>query len=209
MSFVPLIFILAVYSECKILACSNQYEEDILPLELGPEPEYCRALQRYKRCVDRISPGSCRGDLHYHSTKTVIPDLQRNYDCERVLREGANNPNPTRSPSRTTPSRTNPLPGRHQGPFGFPNNPLLSDEPETLRPRNRCQYRGRRSFRHCGLFGDPHLRTFDDVFQTCKVAGAWPLIYNDYLTAQVTNVPLVHGSGATATSKVCTLLTFT
>lgn len=54
----------------------------------------------------------------------------------------------------------------------------------------------------CGLFGDPHLRTFKDSFQTCKVEGAWPLIDNDYLSVQVTNVPVVTGSSATATNKI-------
>ncbi|KAG7243206.1 hypothetical protein INR49_014808 [Caranx melampygus] len=54
----------------------------------------------------------------------------------------------------------------------------------------------------CGLFGDPHLRTFKDSFQTCKVEGAWPLIDNDYLSVQVTNVPVVPGSSATATNKI-------
>ncbi|XP_077318469.1 repulsive guidance molecule B isoform X3 [Lithobates pipiens] len=54
----------------------------------------------------------------------------------------------------------------------------------------------------CGLFGDPHLRTFKDHFQTCKVEGAWPLIDNNYLSVQVTNVPVVTGSSATATNKI-------
>ncbi|CAN0331336.1 unnamed protein product [Bubo scandiacus] len=53
----------------------------------------------------------------------------------------------------------------------------------------------------CALFCDPHLRTFKDHFQTCKVEGAWPLIDNNYLSVQVTNVPVVPGSSATATNK--------
>ena len=65
-----------------------------------------------------------------------------------------------------------------------------------------CQNRGERNFKHCGLFGDPHLRTFSNEFQTCKVEGAWPLIDNDYLVVQVTNAIVVHRSSATATSKV-------
>uniref|UniRef100_A0A674I446 Repulsive guidance molecule C-terminal domain-containing protein n=1 Tax=Terrapene triunguis TaxID=2587831 RepID=A0A674I446_9SAUR len=69
-----------------------------------------------------------------------------------------------------------------------------------------CNYESRsgfqKKFAHCGLFGDPHLRTFKDEFQTCKVEGAWPLIDNQYLSVQVTNVPVVLGSSATATSKI-------
>jgi RGM family protein len=67
----------------------------------------------------------------------------------------------------------------------------------------QCQYHGENAYQHCGLFGDPHLRTFSSEFQTCKVKGAWPLINNDYLTVQVTNDPVLGGNGeATATSKV-------
>ncbi|KAH0620071.1 hypothetical protein JD844_014645, partial [Phrynosoma platyrhinos] len=58
------------------------------------------------------------------------------------------------------------------------------------------------NYTHCGLFGDPHLRTFSDSFQTCKVQGAWPLIDNNYLNVQVTNTPVLPGSMATATSKL-------
>lgn len=54
----------------------------------------------------------------------------------------------------------------------------------------------------CDLFGDPHLRTFKDHFQTCKVEGAWPLIDNNYLSVQVMNVPVVPGSSATAMNKI-------
>ncbi len=68
-----------------------------------------------------------------------------------------------------------------------------------------CSYRGHANavHKHCGLFGDPHLRTFTDEFQTCKVQGAWPLIDNEHLTVQVTNDPVGFGDErATATSKV-------
>lgn len=69
-----------------------------------------------------------------------------------------------------------------------------------------CQNRGERNFKHCGLFGDPHLRTFSNEFQTCKVEGAWPLIDNDYLVVQVTNAIVVHRSSATATSKLTVII---
>lgn len=65
-----------------------------------------------------------------------------------------------------------------------------------------CRYQGAKVFRHCSLFGDPHLRTFQEEFQTCKVEGAWPLINNEYLAVQVTNVPVEGNEDATATSKV-------
>ncbi|BFY98696.1 hypothetical protein BsWGS_01736 [Bradybaena similaris] len=69
-----------------------------------------------------------------------------------------------------------------------------------------CLYQGKKIYRHCGLFGDPHLRTFYDEFQTCKVKGAWPLVNNEYLTVQVTN-DAVHGNtDATATSKLTVIV---
>lgn len=78
-----------------------------------------------------------------------------------------------------------------------------SDGPEVCHyerslPRNAAPP----NYTHCGFFGDPHLRTFNDDFQTCKVEGAWPLIHNKFLSVQVTNTPVVPGSSATATSKV-------
>ncbi|XP_076350277.1 repulsive guidance molecule B-like [Tachypleus tridentatus] len=73
-----------------------------------------------------------------------------------------------------------------------------------------CTFRGSQSqpvkFSHCGLFGDPHLRTFYDEFQTCRTLGAWPLIDNPYLAVQVTNEQVFKGSQATGTTKVTVLL---
>ncbi|XP_034240181.1 repulsive guidance molecule A-like [Thrips palmi] len=69
-----------------------------------------------------------------------------------------------------------------------------------------CSYRGGKAFRHCGLFGDPHLRTFTGAMQTCRVQGAWPLVDNRYLAVQVTNEPVLEDSNATATTKVTVLV---
>lgn len=65
-----------------------------------------------------------------------------------------------------------------------------------------CTYQGRSEVTHCSFYGDPHLVTFNGDFQTCKVAGAWPLIDNAYLAVSVTNEAVVPGSAATATTKV-------
>lgn len=78
-----------------------------------------------------------------------------------------------------------------------------SDSPEICHYEKSFHNRAAApNYTHCGLFGDPHLRTFTDRFQTCKVQGAWPLIDNNYLNVQVTNTPVLPGSAATATSKV-------
>ncbi|XP_046550232.1 repulsive guidance molecule A-like isoform X2 [Haliotis rubra] len=69
-----------------------------------------------------------------------------------------------------------------------------------------CTYQGKKVYRQCGLFGDPHIRTFYDEYQTCKVKGAWPLVNNKYLTVQVTNDPVTGHNGATATSKLTVII---
>ncbi|XP_006008155.1 RGM domain family, member D isoform X2 [Latimeria chalumnae] len=115
---------------------------------------------------------ACRGDLVYHSAVFRIKELFSQHNCSSV------GPTSSFKAAGTT-------------------KPLVSEI---------CNYESRtgfqKKFAHCGLFGDPHLRTFKDEFQTCKVEGAWPLIDNRYLSVQVTNVAVVLGSSATATSKI-------
>ena len=83
--------------------------------------------------------------------------------------------------------------------------PVYTPDPNNRPARRPCSYEGRPEHRECGLFGDPHLRTFTEEFYTCRVQGAWPLLNNEYLTVQVTNDPVgVHHPTATATSKVRT-----
>lgn len=62
---------------------------------------------------------------------------------------------------------------------------------------------------HCGVFGDPHIRTFSDEFHSCAVQGAWPLIDNDFLYVQATSSPVRAGSHATALTKASASLTHT
>ncbi|CAG2107711.1 unnamed protein product [Medioppia subpectinata] len=39
----------------------------------------------------------------------------------------------------------------------------------------------------CIIYGDPHLRTFNNEYQTCRCSGAWPLIDHPLFTVQITN----------------------
>lgn len=69
-----------------------------------------------------------------------------------------------------------------------------------------CSFAGlHRTYGHCSIFGDPHVRTFGNTFQTCRMQGAWPLIDNDYITVQVTSERVGTGEG-TAISKVTVLV---
>ncbi|XP_005105363.1 repulsive guidance molecule A isoform X2 [Aplysia californica] len=84
-------------------------------------------------------------------------------------------------------------------------------EPSETKPRPPmvpaiCLYKGKPVYRHCSLFGDPHIRTFYEEAQTCKVKGAWPLVNNDYLIVQVTNDPVEGNTDATATSKLTVIV---
>ncbi|XP_078539276.1 repulsive guidance molecule A [Lissotriton helveticus] len=173
----------AVSYECKILRCNSEF----LAATSGPHyvvpkdsPEFCTALRAYAHCTRRTAR-TCRGDLAYHSAVHGIDDLMSQNNCSK---DG-----PTSQPRlRTLP------PGDSQE---------RSDSPEICHyEKSFHKHSAPPNYTHCGLFGDPHLRTFSDSFQTCKVQGAWPLIDNNYLNVQVTNSPVLPGSAATATTKL-------
>ncbi|XP_040050888.2 repulsive guidance molecule B [Gasterosteus aculeatus] len=180
--------------QCRIQKCTSDFvslTSHLTPAVDGFHVEFCKALRSYSACTQRTAK-SCRGNLVFHSAVLGISDLMSQRNCSR-------------------------------------DGPTSSTHPEV--PHEPCNYHSRTQHAHahahahvhahshshshghghghslpvylfCGLFGDPHLRTFKDSFQTCKVEGAWPLIDNDYLSVQVTNVPVVTGSSATATNKI-------
>lgn len=145
--------------------------------------DYCIALRAYSLCTRRTARG-CRGDLVYHSAVFRIKELFAQHNCS--------SDGPTSSAK--APSTSKP-----------PVVDVCNYESRVLASGPAAQ---QKKYGHCGLFGDPHLRTFRDEFQTCRVEGAWPLIHNRYLSVQVTNVPVVEGSSATATNKVSCMNSF-
>ncbi|KAJ8339286.1 hypothetical protein SKAU_G00360720 [Synaphobranchus kaupii] len=163
-------------SQCHIQKCTTNFfslTSHLNPSLYGFDTEFCKALRAYSACTQHTSK-SCRGNLVFHSAMLGISDLMSQRNCTK-------------------------------------DGPTSSAQPEA--PAEPCDYHGRQralgasenshpSYLFCGLFGDPHLRTFKDDFQTCKVEGAWPLIDNNYLSVQVTNIPVVPGSHATATIKI-------
>ncbi|XP_053557488.1 repulsive guidance molecule B isoform X2 [Bombina bombina] len=165
-------------TQCRIQKCTTDFVSLTSHLNTGSDgfdSEFCKALRAYAGCTHRTAK-ACRGNLVYHSAVLGISDLMSQRNCSKD------------GPTSST-------------------NPEVSNDPCNY--HSRLAARELRSGEHiqpnylfCGLFGDPHLRTFKDVFQTCKVEGAWPLIDNNYLSVQVTNVPVVPGSSATATNKV-------
>ncbi|XP_077439957.1 RGM domain family, member D [Vanacampus margaritifer] len=168
--------------QCRIQRCNAEYVASTSPSnglqeDAPPDVDYCIALRAYALCTRRQAR-SCRGDLVYHSAVFRIKELFSQHNCS--------SDGPTSSAKVPSTSR-----------------PAVS---ELCNYENRVLAAGsggqQKKYAHCGLFGDPHLRTFRDEFQTCKVEGAWPLIDNRFLSVQVTNVPVVLGSSATATSKI-------
>ncbi|XP_018583614.1 RGM domain family, member D [Scleropages formosus] len=172
----------ACCQQCRIQRCNAEYVASTspssgLPEEAPADMDYCTALRAFSLCTRRTAR-SCRGDLVYHSAVFRIKELFSQHNCSSdgptSSARAASTPRPAASEMCDYESRA------------------LASGPAGLQKK----------YAHCGLFGDPHLRTFRDEFQTCKVEGAWPLIDNRYLSVQVTNVPVVQGSSATATSKI-------
>lgn len=135
---------------------------------------YCSALRSYSVCTKRMAR-ACRGDLAYHSAVQGIEDLLIQHRCPRA--------GPTAQPR--------PLP---QG--ILPDDTCFYDKSLIATESRQLEYL------HCGVFGDPHIRTFNDNFHTCTVQGAWPLIDNDFLYIQATSSPMRDGSKATVVTKV-------
>ncbi|KAL2094079.1 hypothetical protein ACEWY4_011391 [Coilia grayii] len=174
----------AVSLQCKILKCNSDFWAATSGSEPEADVEFCTALRAYSSCVRRTAR-TCRGDLAFHLAQHGIEDLMSQNNCSK---EG-----PTSSPR----PRVQPPPPFQPQP---PRPPQNTAEPDICHYERSLQRHP--NYTHCGFFGDPHLRTFTDDFQTCKVEGAWPLVHNKYLSVQVTNTPVVPGSSATATSKL-------
>lgn len=175
-----------VWASCRILRCNSDFVAATLDLgssreggggELSREAVnagYCSALRSYAMCTKRTAR-ACRGDLAYHSAVQGIEDLLIQHRCPRV--------GPTAQPR--------PLP---QAPLS--GDACLYEKGFFTREGQPPEYL------HCGVFGDPHIRTFNNEFQTCAVQGAWPLIDNEYLYVQATSTPTRGETHATALTKI-------
>uniref|UniRef100_A0A3P8U1Y8 Repulsive guidance molecule BMP co-receptor b n=1 Tax=Amphiprion percula TaxID=161767 RepID=A0A3P8U1Y8_AMPPE len=176
--------------QCRIQKCTTDFvslTSHLTPAVDGFHTEFCKALRSYSACTQRTAK-SCRGNLVFHSAVLGISDLMSQRNCSRDGPTSSTHPEihiePCNYHSRTQHAHIHSHMHTHAHSHGHSHS------------------HSRPGYLFCGLFGDPHLRTFKDSFQTCKVEGAWPLIDNDYLSVQVTNVPVVPGSSATATNKI-------
>ncbi|XP_062271298.1 hemojuvelin [Scomber scombrus] len=135
---------------------------------------YCSALRSYALCTRRMAR-ACRGDLAYHSAVQGIEDLLIQHRCPRA--------GPTAQP-RLQPQGT------------LSGDSCLYEKGFFTREGRTPEYL------HCGVFGDPHVRTFNNDFHTCAVQGAWPLVDNEYLYIQATSSSMRAGTHTTALTKI-------
>ena len=150
--------------------------------------KYCSQIHVTLNCLNNLGNNkNCSLNLATSTLQTGTVWQFKYYNCTEILKRKPSDFKSTVSSKDT----------RH-GKDGDKNNipgPKRDD---------KCVYR--RKFVdtvHCGLFGDPHLKTFSNRRQTCVVKGAWPMLNNRYLAVQVTNVLIERNNPvATATSKV-------
>lgn len=196
--FVPLVLLVAAERENCIQTlsdrCTKPYKKAVDVHEPISNQVMCTALAIYLRCVEDVkkSVKSCNSNLYYHTISTLIPRLMKDRSCGNVSLPTNKTVLTTAVPSPPATSQPACLNFKNQQ-IKLPNGQLGEDPHQ---------------FRLCALFGDPHLKTFMEERQTCVVEGAWPLIDNEYFSVQVTNVPLVRGSSATATNTVRTIKLF-
>ncbi|XP_046703438.1 hemojuvelin [Silurus meridionalis] len=174
------------WAQCKILKCNSEFVAATLDMGgssggggvgVGKEAGnvgYCSALRYYATCTRRTAR-ACRGDLAYHSAVQGIEDLLIQHRC--------------------------PKSGPTAQPRPLPQAPVSGDA--CFYEKSYVQREGRApEYLHCGVFGDPHIRTFNNEFQTCAVPGAWPLIDNQFLYIQATSSQTTDSSYGTTLTKI-------
>lgn len=128
----------------------------------------CLALRTFYLCLGNMT-FRCRSELSFHGAYKGIEKQLGQLNCS------------------TTGAVFNPkdMPNPTDGSLGSKcsyRSSTHGNSDATARPQQATGH-----YYYCGLFGDPHLRTFDGQYQTCRLEGAWPLLDNEYLTIQVTN----------------------
>ncbi|XP_020372708.1 repulsive guidance molecule A-like [Rhincodon typus] len=176
---VLLLILPSVSLQCRILRCNSEYLFATNHLDDSLNEDYCIALRSYSLCTQRTA-WFCRGDLVYHSAVQGIEDLMIQHNCSK------------------------------EGAVSLPRPRVPADNQENLHLPDTCKYeksfyfkqRQKPTYLHCDVFGNLHIRTFYNDFQTCRVQGAWPVIDNNYLSVQMTSVPISPHQNISAISKV-------
>lgn len=168
------------------LACNKEYST-LAPSEsklTSSRRHWCAVFKQFQRCVKPLEV-KCRPDLNFQVGRSLVTNQMKNYGCNSLHLTW----NETLDIISELVKMKQQLKDMKREQY---TNPVGNCQRTKYKPK----------YKICGLFGDPHLRTFDDKRHTCSVPGAWPLFANRHLTVQVTNIPLENSSRATATSKV-------
>ncbi|XP_037779264.1 repulsive guidance molecule A-like [Penaeus monodon] len=168
-----------VAKECAVSECTATFHEGTnAGVQKGPTLAYCQLLQAYKACLEETR-SSCRGDIHYLSASGMASHVATNNNCSRIL-------------------------SGELAPSASAGGATLAPAAAATDADDLCRYRAAAvaAPAHCGLFGDPHLKTFAGAYMTCRVQGAWPLLNTPDIAIQVTNEPVGPDNYATATTKV-------
>lgn len=162
-----------MFSACSCASVPCPQDTCTLP-ETKENQNHCKEIEAYIKCMKSLSK-KCRGDIAYHSAITVSNTHYKNkcYGHEDSSRINTSDHSQSMMPINNG-----------------PNCRLLFDD----RKENK--------FRFCGLFGDPHLRTFDGKYQTCRIHGAWQVVENPFFSIMVTNDAVLNSTTATAPTKV-------
>ena len=219
-------------SGCKVDYCTRQFQQAAMTSGVRRGPAFCVILRQYSDCLRSTarscrgylayhstitlvqnwngdsncsyvgggsgpSPppkqdGAGRPRNHDHHPSHTGKTEDSSYSNEKTVTSS--------SADRTT--SLEPTARVYVRPDRPPNSLPITGTSVVMEGSPSCTYQGRPEMTHCSFYGDPHLVTFNGDFQSCKVAGAWPLIDNAYLAVSVTNEAVVPGSSATATTKV-------
>ncbi len=167
---------------------------------------YCAQIRITLNCLKNLrAKKNCSMDLFTTTLHTGTVWQFKNLNCSAILKR---NPNEftTLSPINSGPNSV----GGREGPNSVGDKDSNRNTNGNRPNSHLCVYqnpkKGSEKLQeplHCGLFGDPHLKTFSDRRQTCVVKGAWSMLNNQFLAVQVTNVLIEENNPvATATSKV-------
>lgn len=131
------VFLSESTATCKLGECSSIYVsvKTSRNIEEGHNPKFCMLLDKYLECTKNLAD-KCRGDIKFHSEQRMINSLLSKHECSDFDQDDSLIP----SFNMQSEEHSN-IGNQHEADqCGFPGSVI---------PRA-----------HCGLFGDPHLRTF-------------------------------------------------
>lgn len=192
----------AFSSSCVAEQCAGDFMRalDHDKVLISANLPYCTLLSNYGSCLNRTSR-ACRGNLKFHSLNTMVMTQIRDHNCAALIEMRRKLGSGTKATVNGKPIRVNLTSEVDEDGVG---NGAGGNNGRCLFPYQH--QKGSGGYRYCSMFGDPHLRTFEGQYETCRTLGAWPLIDNSYFGVQVTNDPVAEGVDASGISKVTVIV---